>query len=151
MGELEDHILVLYKPYYGLKTSDARFTEIISKYLIEEMGFTKAEVNDEIYFRIIADGTHYEYFCTYIDDLVLFVVDDPELFLKYLQDKFVLKYSIPTQHHLGYDFDQDKDGTLYMDPSGYTDWMEKLYVNYFGSKPASKFIHHPWKKEIIWS
>lgn len=64
-----------------MKTSGAKFTEMLSKYLRDEMGFTKAKVNDEIYFRISADGTHYEYLCTYIDDL-LFAVDDPELFLK---------------------------------------------------------------------
>ena len=87
----------------------------------------------------------YEYLCTYIDDL-LFAVDDPELFLKQLQDRFTLKGSTPTQHHLGCDFDRDEDGTLYMDPSGYIERMEESYITNFGSKPSSKGCSSPLEK-----
>ena len=76
---------------------------MLSRYLIDECGFTKAKVDDEIYYRVSKDGTHYEYLCTYIDDL-LFAVDDPEMFLTKLQERFKLKGSAPTQHNLGYDF-----------------------------------------------
>ena len=74
----------------------------------------------------------------YIHQWLLFAVDDPELFLKQLQDRFILKDLTSTQHYLGCDFDRDEDGTLYMDPSGYVDRMEELHITHFGSKPASK-------------
>ena len=112
---------------------------------LRETSRTFRFLSGAIYFRISTDGIHYEYLCTYIDDL-LFAVDDPELFLKQLQDRFILKGSTPTQQHLGCVFDRDEDGTLYMDPSGYIDRMEESYITSFGSKPASKGCSSPLEK-----
>ena len=65
-GDLKGHLLIFYKSCYGLKTSVARFTELLRKFLEEELGFKKAKVEDEIYMRKSADGTHWEYLCTYM-------------------------------------------------------------------------------------
>ena len=99
---------------------------MLSQYLINECGFTKAKVDDEIYYRISNDGMHYEYLCTDIDDL-LFAVDDPVLLLDKLQELFKLKGFAPTQHHLDCDITQISDNTLYMDPSRHIGRIEVSY------------------------
>ena len=145
--ELKGHLLIFYKSCYGLKTSGARFIEMLSQYLTEECEFTKAKVDDEIYYCVSKDSTHYEYLCTYIDDL-MFAVDDPVLFIEQLQKRFKLKGSAPTQHHLGCDFLRNKDKTLCMDPSGYISRMEESYVSNFGIKPEKDIgpVHSPLEK-----
>ena len=50
-GELKGHLLIFYKSCYGLKTSGAWFTELLRKFLEDELGFKKAKVEDEIYMR----------------------------------------------------------------------------------------------------
>ena len=68
-NKLEGHLLIFYKSCYGLKTSGARVTEMLSQYLTKECGSTKAKVDDEIYYDVSKNGTHYKYLCTYIDYL----------------------------------------------------------------------------------
>ena len=48
-GELKGHLLIFYKSCYGLKISGAWFTELLRKFLEDELGFKKAKVEDEIY------------------------------------------------------------------------------------------------------
>ena len=109
------------------------------------MDFVKAKVEDEIYMRKSADGTHWEYLCTYIDDL-LFAVDDPDLFITQVKEGFTLKGTEPTQHHLGCDFGRDDDGTLFMDPSGYITGMEEPYTTHFKVKPKAPQRNSPLEK-----
>lgn len=120
---------------------------MLSQYLTKEYKFTKAKVDDEIYYRVSKYWTHYEYLYTYIDN-GLFAVDDPVLFHEQFKKRFKLKGSAPTQYHLGCDFVCDKDNTLCMDPSGYNGRMEESYVSYFGIKPEKDIgpVHTPLEK-----
>ena len=57
-----------------------------------------------------------------------------------------MKGTEPTQHHLGCDFGQDSDGTLYMDPSGYILQMEESYLTHFKEKPKQPKRNSPLER-----
>ena len=81
-------------------------------------------------------GTHYEYVCVYVDDLMV-IGKNPEVFMEALTTKY--KYKLKGVgspfYHLGGDFFRDPDGTLAWGASSY---IKKMIINYttmFGEKP----------------
>ncbi len=104
IGELEGHILVIYKALYGLRSSGVRWYKRFSRVMKAE-GFIPCKLEPEIWMRPSDDGTHYEYVAVYVDDLAL-AMDDPETFLNILIHKynFKLKGSGEISFHLGCDF-----------------------------------------------
>jgi hypothetical protein len=73
-------------------------------------------------------GTHYEYICVYVDDIMHMSKHPEELFTK-LKDSY--NYSLSgvgePSYHLGGDFFRDKDGTLAWGASSY---VKKMLLNY---------------------
>ena len=76
----------------------------------------------------------------YVDDL-LFVLRDPEDFVKLLVNKYKyrLKITGSIAFHLGCDFFRDKDGILFQAPKKYIEKMIDGYQNMFGEKPKTKY------------
>jgi hypothetical protein len=144
-GERKDHILIIHKALYGLRTSGLRWHEKCAACL-KSMGFKPCKMEPDIWLRRVDPGDddpdgepHYEYIAVYVDDLAI-VSKDPENIIRVLEDtyKFKLKGTGPISFHLGCDFVREEGGTLCIKPTKYIQKMVDSYVNLFGSKPSRK-------------
>ena len=142
-GLLENHILVIHKALYGLRSSGARWHDRLSDCL-RELGFQPCKAEPDIWLR--EDGEHYEYVAVYVDDLAI-CLNDPKAFTDVLltKYKFKLKGTGPINFHLGMDFTRDKDGTLCMAPRKYIEKMIANYERLFGQLPKQN-VHSPLEK-----
>ena len=129
-GDLAGHTFVIVKALYGLRTSGARFHEVLAKTLSKE-GFVPSKADPDLWLR--KGKNCYEYICVYVDDLLV-VMHDPKAFFKILKDKYgyKLKGVGNPEYHLGGDFGHDPDGTLYWSAKTYIDKMLKAYKKMFG-------------------
>ena len=119
-GDLEGHLLIIYKALYRLKTSGKEFGQLLQECLLE-IGFVPSLAEAFIYVRKCDD--HYKYIVTYVDDLAI-IMKDPQSLIDQLTAasyNFKLKGSGSLNFHLGCGFSCDNDGTLYMDPGKYID------------------------------
>ena len=136
-GELQGHLLIIYKALYGLRSSGKQFGDLLAACL-KELGFKPSLAEPQIFLR--RNGDIYEYIATYVDDLCL-VMKEPNAFLDVLKSPpyhFKLKGSGPMSFHLGCGFERDSHGTLCMDPSKYIDKLEQAYLQLFGVKLGNR-------------
>ena len=141
-GDLEGHLLIVYKALYGLQHSRKTFGQILQECLWD-LGFLPSLVELLIHMRKYSTANHYEYIAIYVDDLAI-IMKDPQEFINQLEAapyNFELKGLGPLNFHLGCEFNRYTTGTLCMDPGKYIDWMEEAYVQHFGTKPVQK--HRP--------
>ena len=130
---LEGHTLVIVKALYGLKSSGARWWEVLAD-VLRQMGFVMSKAEHDIWMRPQKD--HYEYIIVYVDDLGI-ASHTPQGIAEELTDRygFKLKGTGPTTYHLGIDYFRDSEGVLCMAPKKYIDKMLTNYERLFGSKP----------------
>ena len=76
-GALAEHLLLIYKALYGLRSSRARWHERLSDVLRKE-GFIPCKAESDIW--VCRNGDQYEYVAVYVDDLA-FAVKDPQAFI----------------------------------------------------------------------
>ena len=138
-GDLEGHLLIIYKGLCGLKTSWKAFGQLLQECLLE-LEFVPSLAETSIYMGKCPTADHYEYIATYVDDLAIIMKDSKTLIdqLKVAPYNFKLKGSGPLNFHLGCGFSCDNDGILYMDPGKYIDQMMEAYEQHFGVKPNMK-------------
>ncbi|GAX18752.1 hypothetical protein FisN_26Hu045 [Fistulifera solaris] len=134
-GELKDHILVIVKALYGLRSSNYRWAERLAD-VLREMGFFPSKSEPDVWMRRCDDL--YEYIAVYVDDLLI-VSKQPMLIVEALKHKygFKLKGTGPVFFHLGMNFVKDSTDTLSYSPTKY---LERMFVNYervFGQKPRN--------------
>ena len=67
-GPLEDYILIVDTALYELRSSGARWAERLADSL-QKFGFVSSYADPAIWMRDMGD--HYEYICTYVDDLLI--------------------------------------------------------------------------------
>jgi hypothetical protein len=136
-GELEGHVLVIYKALYGLRTSGLRWHERFAECL-REMGYSPCMAEPDIWMRRVGDV--YEYIGVYVDDLTM-ASKQPQAIIDDLEQKygFKLKGTGPISFHLGCDFYRDEDGVLCMEPKQYIDKMVSTYERHFGQKPKRTY------------
>jgi histone deacetylase 1/2 len=130
---LENHILVIDRALYGLKSSGARWWERLAE-VLWDLGFTPSKAETDIWMKRVDD--HYEYICVYVDDLII-ASANPQQIADTLQNKheFSLKGTGPIHYHLGCDYFKDPTGTLCYGPRRYVDKMVEDYIRMFGEKP----------------
>ena len=130
---LEGHILVIVKALYGLKSSGARWWEVLAD-VLRQMGFKPSKAEKDIWMR--ANGDHYEYVVVYVDDLGV-AAKIPSVIVEELMRRygFKLKGTGPIQFHLGSDYFRDQHGVLCFAPKKYVEKMIETYVRMFGQKP----------------
>jgi hypothetical protein len=137
-GQRKDHVLIIRKSLYGLKSSGKcwhdRFAEVL-----REMGFVPCKMEPDVWMR--DRGDHYEYIAVYVDDLAI-ASKDPQSIIDVFTSKygFKLKGVGPLKFHLGCDFYRDEDGVLCMAPKKYIDRMVKAYERMFGEKPKQNVL-----------
>ena len=66
--DLQGRVMIVLKSLYGLTTSAARCHEELSKTL-RCMGFRPTKADHDLWLKDC--GTHYEYLCTWVDDIVV--------------------------------------------------------------------------------
>ena len=162
---LKDHVLIIVKSLYGLRTSGKRWYERFSD-VLRDMGFFPCFAEPEIWMRAcnpdgsimsshelrkeepaftydgvtvpILDG-YYEYIACYCDDLTI-ASKDPEAIAKSLTDvhKFKLKGTAPLNFLLGCNYFRDKNGTMCSSPSKYIEKMESTFARLF---PNEDLVH----------
>jgi len=134
----ENHVLVIYKALYGLRSSGARWHERFADCL-REMGYTPCKAEPDIWMR--PNGDVYEYIAVYVDDLAIAAKQPKELTDTLTEVyKFKLKGTGPISFHLGMDFFRDEDGVLCFAPKKYIKRMEDSYLQMFGSKPLQNMM-----------
>jgi hypothetical protein len=110
----QDHILLIDRALYGLKSSGARWHDRFAD-CMRELEFFPCRAEPDVWMR--KNGELYEYVAVYVDDLAI-AMKDPKTFTDTLTNKykFKLKGTGPISFHLGIDFRREEDGTLCMEP-----------------------------------
>jgi hypothetical protein len=88
-GDRKDHILLIHKALYSLKTSGKRWFEKLASCL-KEQGFQQCKGDFSVWMRKSEDGTKWEYVATYVDDILIAMVKPGE-FLKVSKEKYKFK------------------------------------------------------------
>ena len=83
-GELEGCLMIVVKALYGLRTSGARFHDRLAD-VLRELGFHPCLMDGDLWMK--DTGTHYEYVCVYVDDL-LAIMRDPKDFYDTLTKEY---------------------------------------------------------------
>jgi hypothetical protein len=124
-GDLEGHMLVIYKALYRLCSSGLRWHERFSACL-RDMGFFPCKAEPDIWMRRVDD--HYEYIAMYVDDLAI-SFKDPKAITDILMNKynFKLKGTGEIEYHLGMSFHRNDRNELCISPQWY---IEKVVDNY---------------------
>jgi hypothetical protein len=135
-GELEGHLLVVYKALYRLRTSGLRWYERFANTL-RDMGFQTSKADSDIWMR--RNKHVYEYIAVYVDDLCIVAVK-PKVIIDLLMDKYkyCLKGSGPIEFHLGCYYFRDCDGILCYAPKRYVEKMVGSYKEMFGVNPKEE-------------
>ena len=140
-GELEGHTLVVYKALYGTRTGGNRFAEKLADDLLD-LGFFQSQVDPAIWMRDCGD--HYEYLCTWVDDLI-FASKNPMWLMKALEEKcnYKLKGVGVPEYYLGADIKRvDKDtvdnGVLTMGSTTYVKRCLENFERLLGLKPPKR-------------
>ena len=73
-GDLEEHLLIIYKALYGLQLNGKAFGQMLQECLLE-LGFVPSLAKALIYMRKCPTADHYKYVVTYVDNLAIIVKD----------------------------------------------------------------------------
>jgi hypothetical protein len=111
-GDLEGHMLVIYKALYGLRSSGLHWHERFSACL-QDMGFLPCKAEPDIWIKRV--DNHYEYIATYVDDLAV-SSKDPKAITDILMNKynFKLKGTGEIEYHLGMSFRRNDRNELWL-------------------------------------
>ena len=81
IGELQGHILILYKALYETRTGGACWHDKLFDTL-QHMGFQLSKADPDIWMKPTDDGQAYEYIAVYVDDLCVASKDPGKIFQK---------------------------------------------------------------------
>ena len=141
-GDLHDHLLIIFKALYGLRSSGKEFNVLLAE-ILKKMDFERSKSESEIWMRKCPTRDCYEYIGTWVDDLCL-VLANPEAFIAELESEpFNLKFkgTGPISYNLGMGVSRDQHDTLCVDSLKYVDRMEEAYSRVFDEeKPNKKYI-----------
>ena len=142
-GPLEGNLLTIDRALYGLRTSGAQWHDRLADTL-RDMGFFPCKADPDVWLRDC--GTHYEYVCVYVDDIMMFG-KDPQAFFDDLTHiyHYQLKGVGPPVYHLGGDFFRDPDGIFAWGTSSYVKKMLQNYEIMFKEKPRE--YHSPMEEK----
>ena len=135
-GPLQGHTMIIVKALYGLRSSGLRYHKRFADTL-RNLGSASARSDTDVWLKDC--GTHYEYVCVYVDDLMI-MSKNPRKFFDLLINihGYKLKGVSEPSYHLGGDFYRDKDGTLAWGAASYITKILENYEQTFGEKPKQK-------------
>ena len=82
-GDLEGHLLIIYKAFYGLKLSGKAFGQLLQECLLE-LRFVPSFAEASIYMKKCPKADHYKYIATYVDNLAI-IMKDPQSLINQLK------------------------------------------------------------------
>ena len=82
-GDLEEHLLAVYKALHGVQSSCKQFGDYLADYL-KSLGFFQSRVEPQIFIRLNEEAQLWEYVACYVDDLCI-VMKVPKTFVKQVQ------------------------------------------------------------------
>ena len=124
--ELEGRVMIIVKSLYGLTTSTARWHEVLSRTL-RSMGFYPTKADSDLWMKDC--GTHYEYICTWVDDIIVSSLDPEALLLKFkTRAKYTLKGVGEPRYYLGGDYGRVKNPSLPNKSKSTTYLSAKTYI-----------------------
>jgi hypothetical protein len=128
-GPLAGCLMIVERSIYGLKTSAAAFHEVLAKSLLR-LGFVPSRADSDLWIKDC--DSHYEYICTYVDDLLV-MSKDPMAIIRELQKEYPLKGVGQPEYYLGGDVKayQRSDGTMGVSTSA------KTYIKRISEKVES--------------
>ena len=102
---------------------------------MRDMGFFPCKNEADLWIRDV--GSHYEYVCVYVDDL-LAIMDKPAEFFEILRVKYFykLKGVEEPNYHLGGNYFRDPDGTLAWGAERYIKKMLENFLRSEGFEPV---------------
>ncbi|MGH7974356.1 MAG: reverse transcriptase domain-containing protein [bacterium] len=130
-GPLQGHILIFNKALYGLRTSGARWHERMAD-VLRDLGWTTSLADADVWMKDC--GTHYEYICVYVDDLIV-VGKRPMELIEELKKNFKVKGVGPPSYFLGMDFKRGNDGVLALGSETYVKKILDNFAALFGDRP----------------
>ena len=102
--------MLIVKSLYGLTTSAARWHEELSRTL-HSMGFSPSKADSDIWMKDC--GTHYEYICTWVDDIICSSKDPLALLTDFrLRANYTLKGVGEPRYYLGGDHGRVRSNLL---------------------------------------
>jgi hypothetical protein len=109
-GKYEGHTFIIHKALYGLRTSGANWHQRFADTL-RDLGYWPCKADNDVWLKDC--GTHYEYICVYVDDIMHMSLN-PQAFFDSLKDTYGYKLAGVGEpsYHLGGNFYRDEDGTL---------------------------------------
>ena len=130
--ELQEHVLVIHKALYGLKSSDLRWSQRIHD-IMQQLGFKLCKADPCVWLREMKNK--HEYLAIYVEDLLI-ASEKPQQMIQDLKEKFKLKIKGdgPLEYHIGCDYKLDKDGTLVAQPTKYMNKILESYKKWFPNK-----------------
>ena len=141
--EYEGRVMIIVKSLYGLTTSAARWYEELSATL-RAMGFHPSKADSDLWIKDC--GTHYEYICSWVDDVICCSKDPAALLNKFrTRANYTLKGVGAPRYYLGGDygrinnkrFTNEKGETCYLSAKTYIENVcEKIEAS-FGIKLKS--------------
>ena len=136
------HTMVVIKALHGLETSGARFHELLAESL-EQLGFHMSKADSDIWMKDC--GSHYEYVCTWADDVLHAGRNSKEFYDGLRKIGFVLKPEEEPSHHLGGDFKRVKEPEIMLTWGSltYVKWMLVNCKVLFGVEVPKSEIHAP--------
>ncbi len=138
----EGHLMVIIKALYGLKTSGARFHEKFADSM-RQLGYTSSKADADVWMKDC--GSHWEYVCTYVDD-VIYGGKDPKAYFQNLLDMgYKLKGVGEPKYHLGGDFTRVREPESVLTWGSHT-YVKRMMANYeqmFGEPVPKREIHAP--------
>ena len=141
-GELEGHLLVIVKALYGLKTSGARYYERSAETLYG-LGFVPSKADKDVWMKDCGD--HYEYICTWVDDLLHAGKRGTGFFDDLKELGFKLKGVGTPTYHLGGDLKRVEvpEKMLTWGATTYVNKMLGQYKQLFGVDVPKREVHAP--------
>eukprot|EP00984_Skeletonema_dohrnii_P026367 scaffold15707_cov94-Skeletonema_dohrnii-CCMP3373.AAC.1 len=164
LHDLKDHVLIIRKALYGLKSSGLRWHERFPD-VLRDMGFTPCIAEPDIWMRAmdkdgnvikdtakkkpmkstttekpipLEDGSYYKYIAVYTDDLTI-ASRDANAIISTLTGKYKFKLKGTGELHFLLGCDYFREGkTLCASPRKYIEKMEENFIRWFGMKPARK-------------
>jgi hypothetical protein len=107
-GTLEGSIVIIVKALYGLRSSSERWHAHFADTL-RNLKFVPTRYDNDVWYRLAEDESHYEYVCTHSDDFMI-VSKKPEAVMEALEEVYVIKAKGPPDYYLGNDYKKDSRG-----------------------------------------
>ena len=88
-GDKQGSVIRINRALYGLATSGRAFHEFLADTL-RRIGFEPTRADQDLWYKLSDDGTHYEYVATYVDDIII-AAKEPQKYMSVIEQEFKVR------------------------------------------------------------